>query len=61
MIRTILVAAATSFATATAWAHSGHGPVFVDGHNHVTTAAIVVAAIAVAALAWIAFRNRQSR
>ncbi len=62
MIRTICVAAATSFATASAWAHTGHGPVVVDGHSHLTEAAAVIAAVvAVAGVAWIAHRYLKSR
>ena len=63
MIRTICLAATASFATASAWAHSGHGTLIVDGHSHGTTitAIIVAVAIAAAAVAWIAQRYLQSR
>ncbi|MEM7750615.1 MAG: hypothetical protein AAF346_20365 [Pseudomonadota bacterium] len=62
MIRTICVAAATSFAASSAWAHSGHGPVVVNGHSHLLEAVAVIAAIvSIAGIAWITHRYLKSR
>ncbi|MEM9354859.1 MAG: hypothetical protein AAGB04_01480 [Pseudomonadota bacterium] len=62
MIRTICVAAATSMTAASAWAHSGHGPVVVNAHSHLAEAAAMIAAVvAIAGVAWIAGRYLRSR
>ncbi len=62
MIRVFFLAAALYLTATSAWAHPGHGPVFVGGHSHLAdVAAVVAVVIAIAVIAWSVFRSRRTK